>query len=175
MFYLFIIGSFCLISPNKTIMSFDTSAYEIEGECTYTAVEDCITGRFKVQIQSSQNSTNETSLVIYQDCSKIIISSNGSILVDDDIVTSPYLNEEFVIEDFSSGLTVKTKSDLLIQWDLRNEAIIGVPITNVQKMCGLCNKIEEYYIYGTGKFPLSERYSPVRTFSDMFTFILSNS
>lgn len=157
-------------------MSFDMSSYEIEGECTYTAVEDCIDGSFKVQVESSENSTNIFALIIYQDCSKIIISSNGSLSMDNRAIEVPYANEEFVIENLNSTITIKTRSDLLIQWDFTNEAIIGVPITNVNKMCGLCRKIEGYYIYGNGIFELPERYSPVRTiFSDAFTFILSDS
>lgn len=156
-------------------MSFDSSMYQIEGQCTYTAIEDCTEGRFKIEVESPRNSTNTTNLIIYHDCHKIVISSEGNVLLDDRMVTLPLINEELIIENYFSIISVKTKHNLLIQWNFTNEAFISVPEEDVKKMCGVCSRIEDYFFKHDGRFPLSERFTRVRTVSkdDVFTFVLS--
>lgn len=163
-----------MISPNNTILTFDLSSYEIEGICTYTALEDCIGGRFKIQIESSEVAPEqETKVIIYHDCYKVIISSKGSVAVDDTIVNSTFQNEVLTVENINSSFTLKTSSDLLVQWNFIDEIMISVPITDLHEMCGVCSRIEEYYI--PGKFPLTERLASVRKFSNEFySYILSD-
>lgn len=150
---------FCLVSPNDTVLSFDMSIYQIEGECIYTALEDCIDGHFKVEIESNQTSTNETKLIIYQSCYKVVVSSTGNVLLDDHAVTLPFTNEELAVDNYDSVITVKTKSDLLVQWNFANEASIAIPVSRINQICGICSRVQDYYVYDTGKFPISDRFA----------------
>lgn len=148
------------------------SVYQIEGNCIYTAAEDCIAGRFKVLIERFQNISN---LVIHQACYKIIVSSNGSVFVDDTAIEFPFKNDEVSIETDKSSVIVQTQSDLFLQWNFVDEVLLAVPMTDINKLCGLCSRMEEYLASNMGKYPLPERIASVRLLSsDFYTFIRSD-
>jgi len=67
----------------------------------------------------------------------------------------PYENDGVSISETNALFTIWTHSNLQVQWNFTDEILIGVPITQESRVCGLCKNFESHYSHG--KYPLLQR------------------
>ncbi|XP_035230959.1 neurogenic locus notch homolog protein 2-like, partial [Stegodyphus dumicola] len=146
-----VLWSFCLISPNSSMTSFDLSQYEFLNDCTHTLLEDCINGLFKVQFSSVKN-YSQKALIIYYECLKIEITHSGLILMDNETLELPFIETSVYINSDNHSIDIWTHSGLYVQWYANGEILIAVPTHMSKHMCGLCGNFQSYNIIKPGKY-----------------------
>ncbi|XP_054708446.1 sushi, von Willebrand factor type A, EGF and pentraxin domain-containing protein 1-like [Uloborus diversus] len=136
--------SLCLASSNNTVATFNSNVFDLEGNCTYTLVEDCIKGSFKVEFETVGDKFTQINLTVYHNCHSVRILKSGSVLVDDEAVSLPFSSDTILIKSKTSSIEIFTDSHLHVQWHSYGEVLIAVPVEHSRSLCGLCGNIENY-------------------------------
>ncbi|GFU12555.1 sushi, von Willebrand factor type A, EGF and pentraxin domain-containing protein 1 [Nephila pilipes] len=152
--------SFCFLSPNNTLSTFDYSYINIANICDFTLIEDCVNALFSVQLESNRriplkNNTNQRNLVIYQNCQQFRISQEGELSINSSPIVLPFKNEEFRVELRNETIDIWSKSGLYLQWYME-EILIAVPFQIAGRLCGLCGSFQNHHMKKNADYKYTE-------------------
>ncbi|XP_074921935.1 mucin-2 [Chelonoidis abingdonii] len=141
----------CSTWGNNHFKSFDGDFYQFPGLCDYNFASDCRESyqEFSVHIQRAMNENGHPDIqyVLITIKDVVIYLTQNAVVVDEQIVTTPYYSSGLLIENSEIYTKVYARAGLVLMWNRENSLMLELDSKFNNNTCGLCGDYNGQQVY----------------------------
>ncbi|CAM5149636.1 unnamed protein product [Natator depressus] len=141
----------CSTWGNNHFKTFDGDFYQFPGLCDYNFASDCRESyqEFSVHVQRAVNENGhpEMQYVLITIKDVAIYLTQNTVVVDQEIVTTPYYSSGLLIENNEVYTKVYARAGLVLMWNREDSLMLELDAKFNNNTCGLCGDYNGQQLY----------------------------
>ncbi|KAH1171113.1 hypothetical protein KIL84_006731 [Mauremys mutica] len=141
----------CSTWGNNHFKTFDGDFYQFPGLCDYNFASDCRESyqEFSIHIQRAVNENGHPDIqyVLITIKDVVIYLTQNAVVVDEQIVTTPYYSSGLLIENSEIYTKVYARAGLVLMWNREDSLMLELDSKFNNNTCGLCGDYNGQQLY----------------------------